>query len=41
VKFEDAEGRAVTLVEGRQYRAPEIRGTQTASLRRSDALALR
>jgi len=32
VKFEDADGRAVTLVEGRQYRAPETRGTQTASL---------
>jgi len=41
VKFEDAEGRAVTLVEARQYRAPEIRGTQTVSLSRADSVALR
>jgi murein DD-endopeptidase MepM/ murein hydrolase activator NlpD len=41
VKFEDADGSAVTLVEGRQYRAPELRGTKTASLRASSSSVLR
>jgi murein DD-endopeptidase MepM/ murein hydrolase activator NlpD len=30
VKFENANGRAVTLVEGRRYRAPEIGGAKVA-----------
>jgi murein DD-endopeptidase MepM/ murein hydrolase activator NlpD len=33
VKFEDSDGCAVTLVEGRKYCAPEIRETKLASLR--------
>jgi hypothetical protein len=32
VKFEDANGRAVTLVEGQPYRAPDNRGMKIASL---------
>ncbi len=33
VKFEDADGRAVTLVEGNRYRAPEIAGAKIAARR--------
>ena len=41
VKFEAADGRAVTLVEGSRYRAPEIGGAKVASLRASSAIWLR
>ena len=40
VKFEDADSRAVTLVEGSRYRAPEIRGAKMASLRTSSTSGL-
>ena len=40
VKFEDADGRAVTLVEGGSYRAPEIGGSKIAVLRTSSTSGL-
>lgn len=41
VKFADADGRAVTLVEGNHYRAPEIGGAKIAARRMSSASLLR
>ena len=41
VKFEAADGRAVTLVEGSRYRAPEIGGAQIAARRALSAAWLR
>lgn len=37
VKFEDADGRAVTLIEGNHYRAPETGGVKVAPLVASQA----
>lgn len=41
VKFEDAEGHAVTLVEGSHYRAPEIGGAKITARHESSAVLLR
>ena len=41
VKFEDADGRAVTLVEGSHYRAPEFGGAKVAPRRAFSATWLR
>lgn len=41
VKFEDADGRAVTLVEGNRYRAPELGGASLAARHAARATWLR
>jgi len=41
VKFEDVDGRAVTLVEGSHYRAPELSGAKVAPRRAFSATWLR